>query len=96
MSLPIVLPTGYVLIYGEGMTRTNTGGTSKIVSDNDVFRFGTIYQSWAGSGNSFIYGSGLVMFNNLDVTSRLLYNNFPYTLIHAAKLAITEEIIVPP
>ncbi len=95
MSLPIVLPTGYVLIYGEGMTRNNTGGTSQIVADNTDFRFGTVYQIWSG-GTPFIYGSGMVMFNNSDVQCRLLYNDYPYTLIHAARLAITEDIIIPP
>lgn len=89
MALPIALPQGYVLIYGEG-TQT---GISGIVPNNSNIRFGEIYQVWAG-GQTFVYEGTSVMFEEKNVLCRLAWNNWPYTMIEGAKLAGTEE--APP
>jgi len=85
-TLPFILPNGYVLVYGIGTIASTTG----IVPNNDIFRFGAVSQVWAG-GEVFVYAGTSVMFNENDVFCRLAYNNWPYTMIEAARLAGSEE-----
>ncbi len=91
MDLPIYLQPGEVLIYGAGLATASIQG---IRADNDKFLWGTIQQVWNyGNINAMIGDS--VMFNNDDVMCRLIYNNYPYTLIQQAKLACTEFAAAP-
>lgn len=89
MSVPITLQEGQVLIYGRGTLE----GFSGLQAENQIVKFGTIYQIWDG-GEVFIYGGQSVFFNEKDVICRLAYNNYPYTLIEVAKLAGSEIIPV--
>jgi hypothetical protein len=82
-GLPIYLQAGTVSIYGLG----DYVGVSDITpADQQVFRIGTVYQSW---DNSSIVGQS-VMFREADVTCRLAFNDYPYTVVHQAKLVATE------
>lgn len=87
MSVPITLPSGYVLIYGRYYP--SNGG---VYPDNDKWRFGTIYQVWDG-GQVFVYGGDEVMFNTEAVLVTLNYNNNPYQMIPAR--LVTKQITPP-
>ena len=67
MSVPITLPNGYALIYGQ-LTESPSG----LVVDNTNFRFGSIYQIYDG-GAVFVYGGDQVMYNINDVEARMAY-----------------------
>jgi hypothetical protein len=66
-ALPISLPNGYALIYGQ-LTESPSG----LVVDNTNFRFGSIYQIYDG-GAVFVYGGDVVMYDINDVEARLAY-----------------------
>lgn len=86
MNLPIYLQPGEVLIYGAGLATASIQG---VEADNNIFKWGIIQQVWNyGNINAMIGDS--VMFNDNDVICRLIYNNYPYTLIEQARLVITE------
>lgn len=89
-TLPVTLPVGAVLIYGLG----TIASTTCLIPNNTVFRFGQVSQIYTG-GEVFIYPGISVMFKESDVIARLYCNNWPYTFIEAAKLAIS-EIYTPP
>ena len=78
MSLPITLPSGYVLIYGEGYFPNPSG----IAPDNDNWVVGSIYQVWAG-GETYIYGGDLVMYDKTAVLVTLFDGNAPYHQVQA-------------
>lgn len=82
LTLPITLPVGVVLIYGEGVEAGVTG----IEPNNTVFKFGQVSQAWDG-GEVFVYGNPNVMFKEQDVINRLYYFGYPYTMIEQGKLA---------
>ena len=87
-TLPTTLPNGFILIYGEGVTTSNTG----ITPDNTVFKFGTISQVFDGGG-TFVNVNDQVMFKEEDVEVRLYYLNWPYTMIPAR--LVTKETPLP-
>lgn len=72
MALPIVIPSGYIVVYGESVT-SNSG----IVVDSTRFRFGSVYQVWSG-GETFVYGGDEVMFDKGNVEARLAYPQSEY------------------
>lgn len=80
--LPIYLQAGTVAIYGIGEYVGVSGITP---NDAQVFRLGMIYQSW---DNTMVGKS--VMFRDADVTCRLAYADYPYTIVMQAKLTATE------
>ena len=85
--LPISLPVGYVLIYGEGLADDGFG----IQGSTIEFKWGQVVQAWDG-GDVFVYGNPTVMFKEEDVENRLFFLGYPapYTLIQAAKLVGTQ------
>ncbi len=72
MSIPISLPSGYILVYGESLQ-----SPSGMVVENTNFRFGSVYQIWSGGGN-YIYGGDMVMFDREKVETRLAYPQSEY------------------
>lgn len=86
-SLPIILPSGVVAIYGYGYTNSYNG----IAPDNIIFKFGTVYDIWAG-GAAYIYGGDQVMWKEGDEQCKLAYSGNPYTLIEA-KL-VTKQVSI--
>ncbi len=76
MSLPIILPPGYISIYGAG----NLNGISGVVPDNTNLLFGIVDQVLLGGIPSVLVGQS-VMFYNPDVLYRLIYGGQPYTII---------------
>ena len=82
-----------MLIYGDGMIQSLTGVQPDITS----FVFGSVYQVWNGTaGNINAVPGQSVMFNQDDKICRLIFENFPYTLIDEAKLVLTENYTPPP
>ena len=75
--LPIYLPNGIVAVYGLG----GYNGNVIPYEDTDV-RFGTIYQVYDG-GAVFVYNNDSVMFKESQIVGRVIYNDYPYTLIPA-------------
>ena len=78
MSLPFSLPNGVVSIYGMGSKESPSGAT--LINENSEIRFGYIDQIYSGAA-VFVYGGDAVMFREDDVVERVLYNNYPYTLV---------------
>lgn len=84
MSLPIILPVGFVSIYGPG----NTTSANGIVAPA-TFRFGYVDQVYDGCS---LATQSHVLFNGSDMIVRLTYLGWPYLLFNESKL-ITE---LPP
>lgn len=80
MPLPINLPVGVVVVYGMGTTVSASGVSN--ISETDPTRYGYIYQTYSG-GSVFVYDGDSVMFNNDNVLGRVIYNEYPYTMIPA-------------
>ncbi len=76
--LPINLPNGVVAIYGMGTKESPSGIT--LISEDSEIRFGYIDQIYSGAA-VFVYGGDAVMFKENEVIERILYNNYPYTLV---------------
>ena len=89
-TLPIVLPTGYIAVYGTGTTVSPSGIGN--IDPSGIMRWGTVYQIWDG-GAPFIYGGDSVMFKETDVTTRLAYGGIPYTIV-PARLATVQEVLL--
>jgi len=88
-DVPIILPVGFILVYGLGVEQSQSG----ITPENTVFKFGSVYQIWDG-GEVFVYGGDSVMFKESDVTCRLAIGTDPnnvYTMI-PARLVTREDI----
>ena len=89
-TVPINLGYGQELIYGEGVAV----GVMGVQSEQDRFRFGSIYQIYDGGEVFFAVGSS-VMFDINQIETRLKYQNYYYTLIDQARLAIAENEFLP-
>lgn len=76
MSLPIILPSGTVLVYGLGISSYN----SVQAADPRVV-FGSIYQVWAG-GDPFYSANDYIMFD-ARLATVVIYGNYPYTQVDA-------------
>ena len=84
-SLPATLSQGIVSIYG-------TGDSVSIVSGlvpNPNFFFGEINQ--VGIYSSYITGDS-VLFGESSVVTRVLYSNWPYTLVEESKIILIESV----
>ena len=86
-SIPTILPTGVILIYGWGNEQSFSG----IVPDNTDFVFGSVYNVWDG-GRVYVYGGDEVMWKKGTEQARLIYQGNPYTQI-PARLVSKQEII---
>lgn len=89
-TLPIILPTGYVAVYGTGSSLSPNGITN--INPDGPMKWGSIYQVWPG-GETYIYGNDNVMFLENDVTCRLSYSNIPYTIIPARLVTKQEPLL---
>jgi len=86
-SLPFYLFPGHVAIYGKGTIQGNYGAGGAIPTEQ-VFLFGYIY---ATGGDVFSQIGDSVLFKQGTQLCTLLVNNWPYTIIEEARLAITEK-----
>lgn len=86
MAVPVILPNGYILVYGWGLDQS----PNNIVPDNTVFKFGSVYQVWDG-GAAFIYGGDQVMWKEGDEYCKLAYAGRPYTQIKCQ--LVTKQVI---
>lgn len=89
-TLPTILANGVVAIYGVGGYISASG---VIPNGETDFRFGLINKVYAG-GSVFVYDNDEVMFRDADVITRVLYNDYPYTLIPAR--LVTKQEPPPP
>lgn len=89
-TVPINLGYGQVLIYGAGLAT----GVMGVRPEEDRFRFGTIYQIYEGGETYFSVGQS-VMFDITQIEVKLDYQNYYYTLINQARLAISENEFLP-
>ena len=78
-ALPTILSNGVIAIYGIGIYVSDSG---VVVSADSDFRFGSVNKVYDG-GAVFVYGGDTVMFKESEVITRLIYNDYPYTLIPA-------------
>lgn len=88
MSFPIVLPSGYIAVYGTGSTSNPSGITQP--EPNSDLRFGSVYHIWDG-GAAYIYGGDQIMFKESDVFTRIISEEIPYTII-PARLVTKQDI----
>ena len=88
MALPLILPMGFIAVYGTGTT-ISASGVSNTTPDG-ILRWGNIYNVWAG-GETYIYGGDNVMFKETDVTVRLASGSAVYTIL-PARLVTKEEL----
>jgi len=86
MSLPILLPYGFVAVYGIGLSSGYLNPT--LATDDTINRFATIYQVGVNMGTSKIGES--IVFNSGDAVCRLAWDNYPYTVLPADKIIGTE------
>lgn len=79
MSAPdvVILPAGYVSIYGLGGYTSPSG---MLLYENEDFKFGDIAQVYSG-GAVFVYEGDTIMFRERDVAFRYLVNDVPYTVV---------------
>lgn len=89
-TVPVKLGYGQVLIYGSGLAT----GVMGLQAETDLFRFGTIYQIYDG-GEVFFRVGDSVMFKTDQIETRLDYQNYYYTLIDQARLAVAENQNLP-
>jgi len=89
MALPIILPAGFVAIYGIGDSGAMPSGA--IVQED--FRYGTIYHIWDG-GATYIYGGDVVYWKDGNENTRLATTGGTFTIL-PARLA-TKDIPLPP
>lgn len=82
-ALPTILPNGVIAVYGMGGYTSDMGLTVRADSD---FRFGHVDKVYDG-GAVFVYGGDEVLFREADVTYRLIFNDYPYTIIPARLVA---------
>ena len=87
-TLPIILPSGYVAVYGIGGSGAMPSGA--IVQSE--FRFGTIYNIWDG-GATYIYGGDVVMWKDGSELTRIATTTAVYTVLPAR--LVTKDNIVP-
>lgn len=88
MSIPVIIPRGYIVVYGESLESPNG-----LVVGNTNFRFGSVYQIWSG-GETYVYGGDNVMFDVNKVEARLAYppsEYLNYSLI-PARLVTKQEV----
>lgn len=83
-SLPATLSQGIVSIYGAGDSISIVSG----LSPNPDFFFGEINQ--VGIYSSYSTGDS-VLFGESSVITRVVYNNWPYTLIEEGKIVLIES-----
>lgn len=86
-TLPIILPTGYIAVYGIGNIGAMPSGA--VIQEN--YRFGTIYNIWDG-GAAYIYGQDVVFWKNGDEQTRLATAGGTYTILPARLVTID----IPP
>ncbi len=87
--VPILLPYGYIGVYGIG---TDTGSLTGLATTNIINRFATIYFIGANMYSGLIGQS--VVFNEKDEVCRLAWDNYPYPVIPYDKV-IGTEIALP-
>lgn len=88
MAIPVILPTGTILVYGRGIEQSASG----LVVEDTSIKFANVYQVWQG-GEVFVYAGDNVMFGPNDVICTLAQNNIPYTMLKFS--GVTKEVILP-
>lgn len=84
--LPIILPSGVIAVYGDGVPQSGTG-----IIATEQFLFGVVDKVWDG-GEVYVYGGDTIMFNQKDIIDRLVYGNAHYTLLPARLVTIEEPL----
>lgn len=86
MSLPATLSQGILSIYGGG----SDVGVSGISVLNNYFYFGIVNQVSIYSSFS-IYDN--ILFSEDAIKARLLFSDYPYTLIDETKVILIEQAL---
>jgi len=87
MSVPILLPYGFVGVYGEGLSIGMTGLTTTDTTN----RFATIY--FIGDGMDMGMVGSSILFKSKDEVCRLTWDSYPYPVIPADKIIGTETFL---
>ncbi len=87
MSVPFLLPYGFVAVYGIG---TDVGQTG-LATTNTLNRFATIYYIGVGM-NSGLIGSS-ILFKSSDEVCQLSWDSYPYPVIPSDKIIGTEDFL---
>lgn len=90
MSVPIILPYGYVCVYGLG---TTLGTFPTLIPSENSFKFGTIYQIGNNMAGSLI--NETILFDSTSkevVICQLAWDTVPYTIVNYNKIIATEDI----
>ena len=82
-TLPATLSTGIVSIYGAGDSVSVVSG----LTPTPNFYFGEINQ--VNIYSAYNIGES-IMFPEAAVSTRVLYGNWPYTLVHEDKIVLIE------
>lgn len=88
MSLPAILGSGLMSIYGKGSSESTVTG----IVPTQGFMFGVIDQMWNGSNMNLQVGQS-VMFREKDVVDRIIFNDWPFTVIPEDKVILIEVAI---
>lgn len=83
-SFPIILPVGFVAVYGPGFSTPTPQG----VINPPGTLWGSVYNVWDG-GATYVYNGDSVSFREEDVRCRLAIGSARYTIV-PARLATKE------
>lgn len=83
-SVPILLPYGFVGVYGIG----NSVGVTGLQTTNIELRFATIYFIGVDMDSGIIGNS--VLYNPREEVCRLAWDNYPYPILYNNKIIGTE------
>jgi hypothetical protein len=87
MSVPILLPYGYVAVYGLGTDAGQTG----LTTGDTINKFATIYYIGVGMNSGLIGNS--IIFNSTQEVCRLSWDNILYPVIASDKIIGTENFL---
>lgn len=77
-TLPIILPAGFIAVYGQGTSGIMPSGA---VTPANVL-FGSVYNIWAG-GQTYVYGGDVVYWQDDKNIVRLATAGGTFTLLPA-------------
>jgi len=96
MSLPIILASGRVAVYGAGSPASSpqTATPQGLVLTPNYLK-GTVYNIWDG-GATYVYGGDIVYWKDGEQECRVVTeDNLTYTLLKFENL-VTEPTVIPP
>lgn len=87
-TLPIVLASGTIAVYGIGTAGTTPAGAT--LPEN--YRYGSVYNIWSG-GETYVYGGNVVYWEEGTENVRLATAGGIYTILPAR--LVTKDNYIP-